>query len=338
MGHLLDQPDSLLQRVFQCAQRTIAIAVVGCAALALWAGSATAADNPAPGAAAPQSQAPTPPPVDPQPAAAPAAQTQAPAPIAEAPAPAPAPATPAAEAPAVPELPLEAPAASQVAVPAATPEAPASNPTSTVSETVHSVNSGAASVKTGAPAAGTPKVAGADALPGDDTVAQTLTQATDSAGVDAAVPGLGAVEDTAGQLPGELGNRDLLRDEWTSLLSSGAGAISATIEGLASILNDGPVSAAILPANGSPSAGLSTTPAANGSAPGLPGFPPPIQIPVLGSAGGSSTSSSGLFFFGFAGLLVGLWAAFAPAIGRRLQGPPAGWRPAPYLSLLELPG
>jgi hypothetical protein len=92
------------------------------------------------------------------------------------------------------------------------------------------------------------------------------------------------------------------------------------------------------PANAVSSSSPSSAPVSADDGPGFPGFPAPIQIPVLGSSGSTSTSSSGFFFFGFAGLLVGLWAAFAPALSRRLQGSPASWRPTPYLSLLELPG
>ena len=314
-------------------KQTIVMGVVGCAALALWAVPASAADTPAPGAPATESQTPAPPPADPQAPAQPEdVQPEAPAADAQ-----PAPEAPTAEAPAPPE----APASPELSTAAAAPNAPASNPTSTSSETVHEVSSGTASVQTAAPATGGQKgsgVAGVDALSGNDTVEQTLTQTSDSAGAAANGPvaNLGAAAESGDQLAGGLGNRDVLRDESSSPSSSGA--IPATMKNLVSILDDGLVSGAILPATGSTTGGSNAAPATTGSAPGLPGLPAPLQIPVLGSAGGSSTSSSGFFFFGFAGLLVGLLAAFAPALGRRLQGPPAGWRPAPYLSLLELPG
>jgi hypothetical protein len=63
----------------------------------------------------------------------------------------------------------------------------------------------------------------------------------------------------------------------------------------------------------------------------------PTDAPSPG-APSDGGSLSGFFFFGIAALLLGLLGLAAPALGRRLQGIPASWRPAPYLSLLERPG
>jgi hypothetical protein len=53
---------------------------------------------------------------------------------------------------------------------------------------------------------------------------------------------------------------------------------------------------------------------------------------------GPAAPSGGFAFSVFAALLVALLFAAGPALSRRLRGPPACWRPAPFLSLLESPG
>jgi hypothetical protein len=61
----------------------------------------------------------------------------------------------------------------------------------------------------------------------------------------------------------------------------------------------------------------------------------PAPLPVSGSP---SPTSSGFYFFGFAALLVGLFGLRAPALSRRLANAPDRWQPVPYLALLERPG
>lgn len=67
-----------------------------------------------------------------------------------------------------------------------------------------------------------------------------------------------------------------------------------------------------------------------------PAGPGGLPLPQAPDPGGSG--SSGSFFFGFAALLLALLAWAAPTLIRRVQCAPAGWWPAPYVSLLERPG
>jgi hypothetical protein len=319
MGHLIDQPDSLLQRVIQCAQRAIAIAVVGCAALALWAGPASAAD-PSPSVAG-TGEAQTPAPQVDAPAAAEQAtdpvQTAAPAPADAAP-----PAPVAAQAPDLPSVAAPVPAAPAVRTAASNVEG--------------TVTTGLAGPTSKAPA---PVHHG---LPAGDGVKQTLTGAVDSAdvsGAAASVPALGGTSSAASESAAEPTGRELRRGGMTPPRSPAGSAVSISVKQLITEGIDRFASAFGLHAPaGVANAGASASASGASTSSGLPGLPGPLQVPVLGSSGSPTTSSSSFFFFGFAGLLVGLWAAFAPALSRRLQGSPASWRPAPYLSLLELPG
>jgi hypothetical protein len=316
MRHSFDPSASPLQRVLQHAQRTIAIAVVGCAALALWAGPAAAADT----QASSNVQAP----VAPTPASnVPATADQASDTVATvAPEPADVAVTVPVPAPDVPQVSASAPA-----VPAA---APAPTPT------VRNVTSKAsASIDTAVP--GSDAVAAAKV----GAVQQTLNQVSDSAGVDGAagsVADLGSSSPAADQPVANPPGREMLRGGMTPPRSIAASAISISVKHVMLGMDRFASPFSLQVTSGPLNDGGASSASGPVSDDGLPSLPGPLQIPVLGSSGSTSTSSSGFFFFGFAGLLVGLWAAFAPALSRHLQGSPASWRPAPYLSLLELPG
>ena len=103
----------------------------------------------------------------------------------------------------------------------------------------------------------------------------------------------------------------------------------------ASVLNDALLSGASIA--GQTAAASSSPSQTDGNGPNGPGPDrAPAQLPISGSA--FTSSSSGLFFFGFAALLVGIFGLRAPALSRAFTGSPAGWRPAPFTSLLERPG
>jgi hypothetical protein len=319
MGHSIDQPDSLRQRVIQCAQRAIAIVVVGCAALALWAGPASAAD--------------------PVPAVAETGETQTPAPPVDAPTPAeqatdPVQTAATAPADAAPPAPVAVQAPDLPSVAAPVPAGPA---VQTAASDVQGT------VKTGLAGPTSKALAPAHhGLPAGDGVKQTLTGAVDSADVNgaaASVPALAGTSSAASESAAEPAGRELRRGAMTPPRSPAGSTVSISVKQLIADGIDRFASTFGLQAPaGVADAGASSRASDAGTNPGLPGLPGPLQIPALGSGGSPTTSSSSFFFFGFAGLLVGLWAAFAPALSRRLQGSPASWRPAPYLSLLELPG
>jgi hypothetical protein len=322
MGHLIDQPASPLQRSIQRAQRTIAIAVVGCAALALWSAPASAAETAAPdiGGSAAQSQ--------PLPVSAPVPQSVADTAGV---------ATDASQAltdtaPAVPNLPVKAPSVPRATVPASAPQVPASVPSATVSDAVHTASSHTPAVDTAAATSGITKTSSGPPI--------QIPGPTDVSGASGSVSNLAGGPSASDQPPSGPSGRALHR-ALNPPRSQAPGVISVSVRHVRQpmLANIGApprlLTSSTPDSSGSSSA---TLPAAGSSHPDFPGLPGPLQIPVLGSGGSPTTSSSSYFFFGFAGLLVGLWAAFAPALSRRLQGSPASWRPAPYLSLLELPG
>lgn len=302
MEHLIDQPSSLLQRVFQCAQRAIAIAVVGCAALALWAGPASAADTSS---------------------SAPAVSDQVPESVDTA--------SPDAVPASTPEVP-QTPTAPDATVPTvATPPAPA-----LVQDVPGAASNASTSIHTAAPASDATSPAqqtlertAGQVRSANETAKQALTHVSDTADV-------GGNQSAAGSRSSEM-----LRGGMTPPRSIAGSAISISVKHVMPGGMDrfaSPLSLQVISGPASAGGAPSVSDNAGGSGPNLPGLPGPLQMPVSGFSGGSTTSSNGFFLFGFAGLLVGLLAAFAPAQSRRLEGSSASWRPAPYLSLLELPG
>ena len=88
-----------------------------------------------------------------------------------------------------------------------------------------------------------------------------------------------------------------------------------------------PFAASVAPHADSPASGTQRAPG-----PGDPGHLPGVF------SGAAQVAPNGLSLFGFAALLLVALMAAAPAISRRIQIPPASWRPVPFISLLERPG
>jgi hypothetical protein len=323
MGHLIDHSKSGAGNGFiRCLQRATALSVIGFAVLALWSSSAAAADtapvNPTPlppavttpaedASAQVAAKAPSTPDVPDVPAVA--APTSVPAPPASVPS----------TVPAVPAL------AQTVAAPAVDQKTPALPKPPAIS--VSSVHSAVAGSVSGTAKAATPK-----------TIADSLPDPTNAAPLRVDVPAVASVPNppVSAEHP-----RDLGRSAW--MPRALAPAITVTVHRIAKTFGNGDsISLFDQPVTGAAGPSASGSPAPQsmhgGGTPDLPGLPLPLQIPLAGSASGSGSSSTGLFLFGSAGLLVGLLGLTAPALSRRLQGSPASWRPAPYLSLLELPG
>ena len=345
MGHSIDQPASPLQRVIQYVQRTIAIAVVGCAALALWAAPAIAADPPAadspPAAAASaadeNSQAPlAPPPTAAGPDFPPPADQAGETGSAPTPETALAPATPTSDVPEVETAATQAIAetvASQepdsIDVPTGSIDVPAQTPAIRTSNSVDNA------IRTGQEAGRT-----------------TLAAKTSNASVASAVHALPSestqqITDDVARLTSDppASNdppaSDFDRGGWTPPLvidRSGPSDPRPSADSKRFALPSSLTTARIHNASGSTAAPAATTQLhEGGSTPGLPGLPGPLQLPGLGLADGSNTSSNGIFFFAFA-ILLGLLVFGGQALSKRLRSAPASWRPVPFVALLERPG
>ena len=355
MGHLIDQPASPLQRLFQCAQRTIAIVVVGCAALALWAGPAIAADPPA----TDSSPAADSPPATPASAADESSQASTtPAPTAAGPD-LPPPADQAGDTGSAP-----APETSLASAPAApTSEGPkvGTDATQGVAETVASQGSDPIDVPTGSidMPAQTPDIQTSSSVDnairtGQEAGHTTLAAETSNASVASAVHALPSessqqssiYEDIARLTSDQPASSDppasnFDRGDWTPPLvidRSGPSDPRPSADSKRFALPSSLTAARSLDASGSTALPTATTQLhRSGSAPGSPELPGPLQLPGLGLADGSSTSSNGIFFFAFA-ILLGLLVLGGRALSKRLRSAPASWRPVPFVALLERPG
>jgi hypothetical protein len=347
MGRLIYRSDSGgRESVVRCLQRVIALTAIGIAALAVWSGPAAAADPVSLAASAP-----SPSEIDnATPVAAAAAPESPESPAAAAPtsdvAPAPPPEVPAVPdvaAPAVPDpvsvessnpvAPIAADSGHEVehmtaAIPAVqtpkppAPKTPAIAPTSIASTITHTVPEHSSQIGVNGPAdpiADVTAAPGHISAPSDAPARPPMTASTDDRDDGVFLP-----------LPRALAPTITVTVHRIAALVDNPGATSP----LDLLIGDSSASAA----SSSGSSSAPETMHGGGSAPGIPGLPAPLQIPLAGSATGNGNSSTGFFLFGFAALLVGLIGPAAPALGRRLQGSPASWRPAPYLSLLELPG
>ena len=301
--------------------------VLGCAALALWTAPAMAAESPVP---APVAEPAATAPAEPTPAAvdaasdvqessATAAAPDVSAPDAPASAPAPDPTALSAAAASGPEV-------TPVQVPTAAPSNLAA--TATRQAVAPAAPTVPATVTTGMsqPSAG-------QVVSGGHPVEGTLGHATRSSNVNDSDPrsNLQGFADDAGGGPLSGPARPGLAGEAPSPPTRHTAAAPDRPLQLLSFLTE-----RYGAASGSSGTAASTRANGDGPVPAHP-TPGPLQLPGLGSDGGSNTSSNGFFFFAFA-ILLGLLVLVGQALSKRLRSAPASWRPVPFVALLERPG
>jgi hypothetical protein len=340
--------------------RLLLFLAAGCSCLALVAASAAAAppqDAPGLATAASAGEASPGSPADSVPASPPPAAPQPDPAATQAPTAPPAPAP--AASPSAPSAP-ETGATTETAAPgpdAAVPDIAAAAPSHSVPDLGafapgHDTGVGsslpALNAKTAAPEIQAPKAPIDTSAVHPDSIAPS-TPALGSAAMDTELPGglVGTTAGTASDLAGQGGDgiESLTPVPFAGQGVSGSGPEAAPVTPktgsiapqdrsgeLSGIAAADPLSSGTLSSALYPSARSAPVPT------DVPSHhPAPSDAPVPGAPDGVGPSG-GIFFFGFAALLLGLLGFAAPALSRRLQGIPASWRPAPYLSLLERPG